>query len=365
VRKSCKTSGPTGKNGVYNGPIGLGCFMSGIGRSAWLLLFLFPLCAAADNPKSSPPPHISKQTRLDIVHTFNAELAYVRVPFPMGKTGLKLKDGTITPSGPELQQMIAMWGPAAKPGDQARITDVVIKDNFIHFEINGGPVHRQKWYQRITISGSGGGVPLAPSDPNANPRGSFVDLYFDKYVPEMSGQQLKDLLSPVFDFHSKSAEEAYLETIPPKAKEAIQKHQVLVGMNRDMVIHSMGRPPKKIREKSGDTDYEDWVYGTPPQDVDFIRFVGEEVVRVETMKVDGAKIVRTDKEIDLQQQKPAVAKEEEPGAPRPANAPSLKRPGEDLPQADPSVVTVRTKAGQIPTPPPSGTPDPNGGPGPN
>jgi len=31
------------------------------------------------------------------------------------------------------------------------------------------------------------------------------------------------------------------------------------------------------------------------QDVDFVRFVGDEVVRVETMKVDGQKIVRVRK----------------------------------------------------------------------
>ncbi len=82
-------------------------------------------------------------------------------------------------------------------------------------------------------------------------------------------------------------------------KEAIKDHHVLVGMNREMVIYAKGRPEKKIREKDGDTEYEDWIYGEPPQDVDFIRVVGDEVVRVETMKVDGEKVVRTEKEIDL------------------------------------------------------------------
>jgi len=28
-------------------------------------------------------------------------------------------------------------------------------------------------------------------------------------------------------------------------------------MNREMVIYAKGRPPKKAREKDGDTDYED------------------------------------------------------------------------------------------------------------
>ena len=53
-------------------------------------------------------------------------------------------------------------------------------------------------------------------------------------------------------------------------------------------------------------DYEEWIYGQPPQDVDFVRIVGDEVVRVETMKVGGQKIVRTEKEVIL-----AKPKEEE------------------------------------------------------
>jgi len=38
------------------------------------------------------------------------------------------------------------------------------------------------------------------------------------------------------------------------------------------------------------------IYGEPPQDVDFVRIASDEVVRVETMKVDGQKILRTEKE---------------------------------------------------------------------
>ena len=177
-------------------------------------------------------------------------------------------------------------GPA-KPGDQARITDVEIKGDFIHFEFNGGPIKKQKWYQRIEIQGAGGSTPVAPSDSNANARGSFVDVYFDKYVPDMTGPELKKVLRPVFDFDAKTPLEAYLETVPPKIKEAIKNHHVLVGMNREMVMYAKGRPPKKLREHADEVDYEEWIYGDPPQDVDFVRFVGEEVARVETMKVGG------------------------------------------------------------------------------
>src|SRR6266852_9237142 len=253
---------------------------------------VFSTLALAGN---SPPPKISKETRQEIIHAFNEELVYVRATFPMGKAGLKLRDGTVTPSGPELQHLMALWGPAAKPGDRARISDVVIKEDHIRFEINGGPVKKQKWYQHIQISGANASTPIAPSDSSANARGSFVDLYFDKYVPEMTGPELKEVLRPVFDFDSKSALDAYLETVSPLVKDAIKNHHVLVGMNHDMVIYAKGRPPKKVREHADEIEYEEWIYGTPPQDVEFVRFVGDEVVRVETMKVDGQKVVRVEK----------------------------------------------------------------------
>lgn len=301
--------------------------------------------------------HISKLTREQIVHNFDQELVYIRTPFPMGKTGLKLKAGVVTPNGQELQQLMALWGPAAKPGDLARISDVTFKDDHIRFEINGGPIKKQKWYQRIQIQGAGGSTPVAPSDSNANARGSFVDLYFEKYIPEMTGPELKEALRPVFDFDSKSPLEAYLETVPPKVKEAIKSHHVLVGMNRDMVMYAKGRAIKKIREHDGEVEYEDWIYGTPPQDVDFVRFVGEEVVRVETMTVSGQKSVRTEKEVDLAA--PALAQKP---AERPLNAPTLRRPGEEMPDTTPQ------NPSRVPAPtgpPPSSSPDPSKDPSPN
>jgi len=271
---------------------------------------------------------------MDLIRAFNSELVYIRSPFPMGKTGLILKGGQLTPSGDELQRMIAMWGPAVKPGDQARISEILVKNDRIHFEINGGAVKRQKWYQHIQFGGGGGMTSIAPSDPNANPRGSYVDLVFNGYVPELDPQQLKDLLRPVFDFNAKSAVEAYLDTLPPKIREAIKQHQILVGMNRDMVMAAKGRPPKKIREREGDVDYEEWIYGEPPQDVDFVRLVGNEVVRLEIMKVDGQKVVRAEKEVDLEQ--PTVAKGSAEPQVRPPNAPSLRRPGEEADPASPA-----------------------------
>jgi hypothetical protein len=309
---------------------------------------LLSCLAQADNATTSK---ISKATREEIIHAFSEDLVYIRAKFPMGKTGLRLKNGTITPTGPELDHLVALWGPAAKPGDRARISDVVIKDDHIRFEINGGPIKKQKWYQRIQVSGANASTPIAPSDSNANARGSFVDLYFDKYVPELTGPELKELLGPVFDFNSKSVLEAYLETVSPLVRDAIKSHRVLVGMNGEMVLYAKGRPPKRVRERADEVDYEEWIYGTPPQDVDFVRFVGDEVVRVETMKVDGQKVVRVDKEVDVGAS--TVARKEQA---RPANAPTLRRPGEDMPDSHPENPSATPP---ISSPPPLSGPSPH------
>jgi hypothetical protein len=322
--------------------------------------------ADANIPPPPPPipanaPHISRQTRLEVIRNFEMQVVYARTAFPMGMKGLQLRDGVVTPNGDELRQDLALFGPAVKPGDPAQISFVQIKEDHIHFEVNGGPVHRKKWYQRIQVSGANG-TPVngSPTESQPNPHGSCVDVYFAKYVPEMTGPQLRALLYPVLDFNARNKEQAYLDTVPPKAKEAILAHHVLVGMNQEMVIHAKGKPPKKVRERDGETDYEEWIYGEPPEDVDFVRIVGDEVVRVETMKVGGVKIVRTEKEIVLDQmENNKEAKKEQPQE-RPANAPSLRRPGED------SQDVPRPANGASPQPPmpPPDLPQPPSGGGP-
>ena len=300
--------------------------------------------AGASDQKSAaqpPLPHLSKESRADLIRGFDAELVYIRTSFPMGQKGLSIKNGTVSPNGDDLQRMLVLTGPALKPGDEARITAVVIKDDRIHFELNGGPVKKKKWYEHVQVAVGSGTAQAAPTDQTANPRGTYVDLVFDHYVPDLTPEKFKELLRPALDFDAKSAVEAYLDTVPPKVKQAIQNHQVLVGMNREMLIYSKGRPPRKIREKDGETEYEEWIYGEPPQDVDFVRMLGDEVVRVETMKVDGSKTLRTAKEVELEPQ-PSVAKAAEEN--RPAGAPSLRRPGETpTGQPDPTGSTTPAK----------------------
>jgi hypothetical protein len=322
--------------------------------------------APAADPIPANAQHISKQTRYQILRDFETQLVYARTVFPMNTKGLRLQEGMVTPSGEELHEALALWGPAIKPGDPARISFVQIKGDHIHFEINGGPTRHKKWYQRVEITGAydtpvvGG----APDEAQANPHGSFVDLYFPKYVPEMTSQQLRALLYPVLDFNARNKEQAYLDTLPTKVKTAIQSHHVLVGMNQEMVLHAKGKPPKKVREHDGETHYEEWIYGEPPADVDFVRFVGDEVVRVETMKVGGEKIVRTKREVVLPQSDKDKDKDDKEAkkepSDRPDNAPTLRRPGED--SQDVPKPAAGTGASPLPPLPPPDIPQPSGPP---
>ena len=116
-------------------------------RLLCVLLIAFPFVLA----ENSLGPRMLPKTREEILHTFNAELVYIRTNFPMGKTGLKLKNGTITPSGDELQHLMSLWGPAAKPGDRARISDVTIKGDATHPVYHAvGHIDRQAFHMSVT-----------------------------------------------------------------------------------------------------------------------------------------------------------------------------------------------------------------------
>src|SRR5215468_3667073 len=99
------------------------------------VVLVLSACAFSSDDKARP---MSQQTKLDLVRAYTSELVYAHTTFPIGKKGLTLKDSRVTPEGKDLDQLLAMWGPAVKPGEQIMITNIRIKDNRIHFDINGG-----------------------------------------------------------------------------------------------------------------------------------------------------------------------------------------------------------------------------------
>lgn len=347
-------------------------FALAVATVAFLLLLPYALGDDSQQTKDASAPTAGKltpQDRMLIIRGLQSELCYARRPFPMGRAGVTLKNGTIADES-KLSTAVAAYGPALKPGDQARITQIIFKQKSIIFEINGGPERKKKWYEHIEIDAMGGGYTpgqTQQSTENLNMHGSFVQLAFDNNIPNLNGDQVKKLLDPVLDFHAKSAAEAYLDTVPPKVKAAIKSHQILVGMDHEMVVDAKGRPGQKIREKDPVTgnEFEEWIYGNPPQEVQFVRFSGDEVVRLEIMQVNGQKLVKTEKEIDTPK-KPNVDVAQQGGQPQvvPVNRPSLRRPGEDGPDDNSQ---ARTSSGtspspqQVPVGAPGGPADPNSG----
>ncbi len=332
------------------------------------LLLAVVVCACAAKPSfgqaaKTPDPNqtekMSGQTRLLVIRSLQSERVFARVMLPQGDKGIKIKNGVMSPSEAAIAQQIAEFGPAARPGDRCVITDVQIKDNRIAVEINGGSKKHQKWYQHIQVISNAGAttVPGGPSPQSLDAHGTTITLEFDKYVPELTGDQVREMLSPVIDFKALTTAEAYEKTLPPKIQEAIKNHQVLVGMDKEMVVYAKGRPPRKIRDKDEQgEDYEEWIYGTPPQEVEFVRFKGTEVARLEIMSVDGQKIVRTTREVDLPSKEAELA--EQKPVPKPQNAPTLRRPGEE-PEFPTTQADHRASRPQDRNAPPDGSPYPD------
>jgi hypothetical protein len=313
--------------------------------STLALLSLMTAPLAADD-KSGSSARLSDTQRRDLIRALMAEPVYIHRIFPMGKTGIRIEDGKVTPNEAEVRMMAAQSGTAAKPGDRAKITDVHFLSKGIVFEINGGPVKKKKWYERLEVGGGGGSTTSSGQGPvdetklYSNAQGSFVLLQFKDHIPALTPDEVKSLLEPAFDFKAGSVAEAYEHAMPPKIADAIKNHRVLVGMDRDMVTYAKGRPPRRYRDRDGDNEYEEWIYGQPPEPVEFIRFVGDRVARIETMQVDGQKIVRNTNEVgDLNDAMSAMAKKndkpaEEDTATR--SAPSLLRPGETAAKVQPT-----------------------------
>jgi hypothetical protein len=172
-------------------------------------------------------------------------------------------------------------------------------------------------------------------DDGVEPTGSRLILSFDKFVPDLSPDDVRMLIQPVLDFSVKSPIQAYTDTLPPRLKQAILDHQALVGMNRKMVTYALGAPEQKVREKDGDKPYEEWIYGSTPKPVQFVRFNGDRVIRIEIALYGRTPTIRNQDETDGYLGTHDVRTVSEGDAVASANgerqstaAPSLRLPGE-------------------------------------
>ena len=284
---------------------------------------------------------ITERTKQQLIRTFQADEAFAVRPLPLGTKGIVLHaNGPLTPSGSAYAEELEKYGVSAKPGDRVVITKFEVRPDRILFEFNDGPEKHHHILQHIEVGGMGGMAPLAQDDGHV-PVGSRMTLVFNKFVPEMTASQVRSLIVPMIDFSLKTPVEAFADTLPPKLKGAVLNHEVLVGMNREMVLKAVGQPDQKVREMDGQTPFEEWIYGQPPHQVQFVRFNGNRVIRLEIADVGQPPVIRDKDETDgyfagqfvrqvrLGDAPPAAPNQEH----APAAAPTLRQPGEQLPNA--------------------------------
>lgn len=316
----------------------VGRFVPPRGRAlAALVLLLVATLAAAEDAK------LSDAQRVAILRGFLAERPFAHRAFPRDKIRFRIEGDKITPSEAETKQLIDHYGTAAKPGERVQITAVRFEHGGILFEINGGTKQHTKWTDHVNV-GVNGADPRGPQNEadNAysNLNGCSILLAIKDGAAALTVDRIKEMLAPILDFQSMNVAAAYQKILPPVLAQAVKEHRALVGMDKDLVSYALGRPQHRLRESLDGKDYEEWIYGDPPQDVKFIRFLDDKVVRIEEMKVSGEKVVRTEDEVgDLggvlnasaanKTQPEAMSAATEPGAP-----PTLLRPGEKAANAD-------------------------------
>jgi len=292
-----------------------------------------------------PKEPLGSRSRYALERFLEADQGFAMRPFPRGHKGLTLvANGEMSPAGEDFLSMVTTNGLSAKPGDRIVLSDVKIDKNSIVFQLNGGPDAKHRFLRHIEV-GTGPIMNPVVQDDNQGPTGARLTLTFPRGVPELTGKQVEALLAPLISFEVKTPIQAFTDTLPPKLKEAILDHHVLVGMSTDMVLFAMGHPHDKIREMDGQMPIEIWIYGKPPEDVDFVRINGNRVIRVEIAAV-GKPIKVFDKdEVEGLMRTDGTPIEPEttahniqmgdvqrnPDTQAPAAPPSLKNPGETLP----------------------------------
>ena len=142
--------------------------------------------------------------------------------------------------------MIYEKGASVSVGDRVVVTALTFKPDRIVIDVNGGPYAKHRYLSHISF----GDAPVARR--GDDPSGARVTLIFKDGVPEISAPEVKALLTPVIDFGAKTSTDAYADSLPAPIKESISAHEVLVGMDRRMVLASVGAPESKVREHADD-----------------------------------------------------------------------------------------------------------------
>lgn len=207
------------------------------------------------------------------------EVAVAKVPLPWGKHGIHVDaNGEINQA--QAVKELREKGESVGPGMPVEITAMKFKPGRIVFTINGGGKKGDHWYNHLEL-GMGAPAPVVSQDNSTPPsNGSYITLALPQNDSTPSVDQVKQLLNEALDFSRRSPTVLYSPSEPPKYKDAIDKHQVVTGMDKDAVLSAKGPPDHKIRQDKPDgSEEEDWLYGQPPH-VLFVIFTDGTVTSV-------------------------------------------------------------------------------------
>ncbi len=263
---------------------------------------MFPLPMRADDASQTqqPVPPVNTKTvlkessKLQLIRYVSGEFAKALKPLPGGKDGFIVYiDKPINDQ--YLERAVATHGSAINTGDNVQITSLEFHDKSIIVDLNGGGRPKKHWRDRIQVN-MGGASPIPDTSttqpandgqdggpPGFQPgQGGTLFLEFPQHVPDMSPDQLKELLAPFLDFHKvRSASVHWIDTLPPEMKKAITDRHAIPGMDREEVVAALGKPDRKVRERDTQgNDTEDWIYGHPPDKTIFVHFIGEHVATI-------------------------------------------------------------------------------------
>ena len=225
---------------------------------------LFPPAASSGDEQNQPqaPTKVGSGTKsatlqetskLSLIRFVSGEFAKAVKPLPAGKDGFLFIIGK--PLNTEaLDRAIATRGAAVSTGDNVQITKLDFRDHQIVVDLNGGGRGKHHWRDHLQI-GMGGGFPVPTSTtttqdtgpPGLQPgMGSTIFLEFNKPVPDLTPDELKQLLAPFLNFaKERSAAVQWFDTLPPDMKKAIQERKPVVGMDREEVVAAIGKPDHK------------------------------------------------------------------------------------------------------------------------
>jgi hypothetical protein len=251
----------------------------------------FPIYPKSDGDQTPPqnPAHksatLQEESKLALIRFVSGEFAKASKSLPAGKEGfLVYVDKPLNTQ--LLDHTVATHGAAVHVGDNVQITKLDFRDHVIFVDVNGGGKGRKRFLDHLQIGMGGATMPTSTATTeNQGPAGlqpgmgSTIILEFSRSIPDLTPDELKQLLSPLLDFSKqRSASVQWFDTLPPDIKKAIQDRRPLIGMDREMVVAAIGKPGHKVRERDNDgNDIEDWIYGTPPAKTIFVRFTGDRV----------------------------------------------------------------------------------------